>query len=91
MPDPDDLMVVTTATDALQQSLIVGRLQEAGVHCMGRGSGLNPRPYTSYDVCVRAADLDRARALLEEDEGGFDEDELARLAVEAGGEHAAGR
>jgi hypothetical protein len=31
-------------------------------------------------------DLDRARAILQADEGGFDEDELARLSEEAGKE-----
>jgi hypothetical protein len=34
-------------------------------------------------------DLERARALLKEDEGGFDEDELARLSEEAGRTHPA--
>jgi hypothetical protein len=33
---------------------------------------------------VNAKDLERARAVLKEDEGGFDEDELARLSEEAG-------
>lgn len=37
----------------------------------------------------RAADLERAREVLKADEGGFDEDELARLSEEAGKENAA--
>jgi hypothetical protein len=35
-------------------------------------------------VYVNASDLDHARAVLKEDEGGFDEQELARLSEEAG-------
>jgi hypothetical protein len=86
----DDLRVVTTATDEMQQSLILGRLAEAGIHCMGGGSNL-PRfgAGSPHDVYVYAADLERARAVLKEDEGGFDEDELARLSEEAGKEHPA--
>jgi Putative prokaryotic signal transducing protein len=90
MPHDDDLMVVTTAADEMQQTLIVGRLAEAGIHCVSRGGGLSLRSRSPYDVCVRAADLERARALLKEDEGGFDEDELARLSEEAGRQHRAG-
>jgi hypothetical protein len=40
-------------------------------------------------VYVRAADLERARAVLKEDEGGFDEAELARLSEEAGKQNPA--
>jgi Putative prokaryotic signal transducing protein len=83
-----DLKILTTATGAMQQTLIVGRLSEAGIHCMQTGNlgvggfrGGGPR-----NVLVKAADLKRARAVLKEDEGGFDEDELARLSEEAGRE-----
>jgi hypothetical protein len=88
--DDDDLKVVTTATDAMQESLILGRLSEAGIRCMGGGGNL-PRLGGGgpHDLYVYAADLERARALLKEDEGGFDEDELARLSEEAGKEHPA--
>jgi len=41
------------------------------------------------DVYVRATDLERARAVLKEDEGGFDEAELARLSEEAGKQNPA--
>jgi hypothetical protein len=87
MASDDDLRVLTTVTDEMQQSLILGRLTEAGIHCMGSGSGsLGGRRgvASACDVYVRAADLERARALLKEDEGGFDENELARLSEEAG-------
>jgi hypothetical protein len=90
MASDDDLMVVTTATDEMQQSLVLGRLSEAGIRCKGGGAN-NPRFGAGgpRDVYVYAADLERARAVLKEDEGGFDEDELARLSEEAGRDHPA--
>jgi hypothetical protein len=90
MADDDDLRVVTTATDAMQQSMIVGRLSEANIHCIAGGTNL-PRFGAGgpHDIYVYAADLERARAVLKEDEGPFDEDELARLSEEAGKKHAA--
>jgi Putative prokaryotic signal transducing protein len=90
MANEDDLKVVTTATDAMQQSLILGRLAEANIHCVAGGSKL-PRFGAGgpHDIYVYAADLERARAVLKEDEGGFDEDELARLSEEAGKKHPA--
>jgi hypothetical protein len=79
MPDEsNDLKILTTATDAMQETLMVGRLSEAGIRLRGGG----PR-----NVFVKAADLERARAVLKADEGGFDEDELARLSEEAGREN----
>jgi hypothetical protein len=88
--DDDDMRVVTTATDEIQQSIIIGRLSDAGIHCMGSGAQLPRRGAAGpRDVYVRAADLERARALLKEDEGSFDEDELAHLSEEAGRTHPA--
>jgi hypothetical protein len=87
--DDNDLKVVTTATDEMQQSIILGRLTEAGIHCMGSGGGRRRGATGARDVYVRASDLERARALLKEDEAPFDEDELARLSEEAGREHPA--
>jgi len=89
MSDDDDLKSVTTANDEIQASLIVGRLSEAGIRCVGSSGGLRRGASGRRHVYVRAADLERARALLQEDEGGFDEDELARLSEEAGKEHPA--
>jgi hypothetical protein len=85
----DDLKIVATANDEMQAELIMGRLSEAGIHCMGSGGAGFQRGMTrSRDVYVNAKDLDRARAILHADEGGFDEDELARLSEEAGKEIA---
>jgi Putative prokaryotic signal transducing protein len=90
MSSDDDLKIVATATDEMQKTLIMGRLSEAGIHCMGgapeRGWATTGR---ARDIYVRAADLERAREVLKADEGGFDEDELARLSEEAGKENAA--
>ena len=88
----DDLKYLTTASDELQQSVIVGRLSEAGIRCMAGssgGTGLRRGAGGSRDVYVMAANLERARALLKADEAPFDEDELARLSEEAGKEHPA--
>ena len=70
----------------MEADVIMGRLTDAGIRCMpsprlgGYGRGM---PQTC-EVYVNAKDLERARAVLKEDEGGFDEDELARLSEEAG-------
>jgi hypothetical protein len=89
MSSDDDLKIVTTATDEMQQSLIIGRLSEAGIRCMGGAAERNWNTGRSRDIYVRAADLGRAREVLKADEGGFDEDELARLSEEAGKENPA--
>ena len=67
MASDDDLMVVTTATDEMQQSLVLGRLSEAGIRCKGGGAN-NPRFGAGgpRDVYVYAADLERARAVLKD-------------------------
>jgi Putative prokaryotic signal transducing protein len=90
MSDNDgELEIVATATDEMQEPLIVGRLSEAGIRCMRSGGGIKRSIAGPRSVYVEAADLERARAVLKEDEGGFDEDELARLSEEAGKEHPA--
>jgi hypothetical protein len=92
MSADDDLKWLTTANDELQQSVIVGRLSEAGIRCMGSsssGTGLRRGVSGQRDIYVKAADLERAQALLKQDEAPFDENELARLAEEAGKRHPA--
>jgi hypothetical protein len=70
--------------------VVWGDFSRAGIRCNGSGAN-NPRFGAGgpHDVYVYAADLERARAVLKEDEGGFDEDELARLSEEAGKNHPA--
>jgi hypothetical protein len=87
--DEANLQALTTAADEMQERLIVGRLAEAGIRSMLTGGGIKRGIAGPWTVYVQAADLERARSLLKEDEGGFDEEELARLSEEAGREHPA--
>jgi hypothetical protein len=48
------------------------------MNALGRVAGLR------RSVLVAAADVEKARDVLREDEGDFDEDELTRLSEEAG-------
>jgi hypothetical protein len=89
MAGDDDLKIVVTATDDMQQTIIIGRLTEAGIHCMGGAPERNWNTARARDIYVRAADLERAREVLKADQGDFDEDELARLSEEAGKENPA--
>jgi hypothetical protein len=89
MSENDDLKIVATATDEMHKALIIGRLAEAGIRCMSGAAERNWNTGRSRDIYVRAADLERAREVLKAGEGGFDEDELARLSEEAGKENAA--
>jgi hypothetical protein len=89
MSDEDDLRFLTTASDDTEHALITGRLSEAGIDCMGSRQMVRGGAGAQCDVYVRAIDLERARAVLKEDEGGFDEAELARLSEEAGKQNPA--
>jgi hypothetical protein len=84
----EDLKVVATAANEAEAEMIRDRLLSEGVHAISQrtiggpewgGSGVR-------NVYVNETDLDRARAVLEADEGAFSEDELARLSDEAGRE-----
>jgi hypothetical protein len=88
MSDRDDDLKIVASVDQFEADIIMGRLSEAGIHCMrsGGGAGFERGMSRFRDVYVNAKDLERARAVLKEDEGGFDEDELARLSEEAGKE-----
>jgi hypothetical protein len=82
---------VAFAGSALEASLIVGRLREAGIPCVQRGGAADSSPggfnrgavSEGRSVYVQEADLERARAVIKADEGGFDEEELARLSEES--------
>jgi hypothetical protein len=77
------LKIVTTVGSAPEAALVCGRLTEAGIRAVQRGGQWSARG--ARDVNVEEHDLDRARAVLKADEGGFSEEELARLSEEAGG------
>ncbi len=75
----DDVEIVATVHNDLEATVVRGRLSEAGIQSMQQpsNSGGTWNPAGARDVCVAAADLERARAVLEEDEG-ISEEELVR-------------
>jgi Putative prokaryotic signal transducing protein len=88
------LKIVTTASNELEASLVVGRLTEAGIHCICSGGSFGQVGVVygivagGRSVYVEERDFARAREVLKADEGDFDEEELARLSEEAGKEAA---
>ena len=79
--------LLTTATCEEEADILVARLAEAGIHCMRRKGDVSARWATGgagHDIVVEEQDLPRARKILEENDGGFDEAELTRLSMEAG-------
>jgi hypothetical protein len=76
----DELTVVTTVNNELEATVVCGRLAEAGIQSMQRPSarqGGTWNPAGARDVCVADRDLDRAREVLQADEG-VSEEELTR-------------
>ncbi|HXP28881.1 MAG TPA: DUF2007 domain-containing protein [Solirubrobacteraceae bacterium] len=81
----DEPTLVATAPNEPDAAVLVGRLEEAGIRCLARPPiGAYRAAMAKRRIYVRAADLDRARAVIEESEAPFDEAELARLSEEAG-------
>jgi hypothetical protein len=82
----EDLKVVATAANEAEAEMIRDRLLSEGVHAISQRTIGGPEWGGSgaRNVYVSETDLDRARAVLEADEGAFSEDELARLSDEAG-------
>ena len=98
----DELTVVTTVNNELEATVVCGRLAEAGIQSMQRPSarqGGTWNPAGARDVCVADRDLDRAREVLQADEGVSEEEltreeELTERSTEAtppGGEDGNGR
>lgn len=79
------LKLLTTANGRTEAALLVARLRDAGITCT-RGGAEGPRgtPRSAREIYVDEASLPRALEILEEDRGGFDEEELARISEEAG-------
>jgi hypothetical protein len=76
----DEPTVVTTVNNELEATVVCGRLSEAGIQSMQRPSahqGGTWNPAGARDVCVAERDLDRAREVLQADEG-VSEEELTR-------------
>jgi hypothetical protein len=90
--DPAMERLLTSTSNEFEAEVIVGRLVDAGIAGEVRGQ-IQTRSggyvQGGRDVFVEEDQLDRARSVLSEAEG-VSEDELARLAEEAGREgHAA--
>lgn len=77
------MKILATVSNELEASLITGRLQEAGIHSMQRSEQLPQYTIGPHSILVEDHDYIRAREILAQDEGGFDEGELARLSEQA--------
>jgi hypothetical protein len=77
------LKILTTLSNDLEASLITGHLQKAGIHSMQRSEQLPQYTIGPHSILVEDDEYARARYILAQDEGGFDEDELARLSEQA--------
>jgi hypothetical protein len=82
------LKIVATVANEAEAEMVCGRLSDAGIRAISQRTIGGPEWGWSGGryVYVSEADLDRATALLESEEGSFSEDELARLSDEAGRE-----
>jgi transcriptional/translational regulatory protein YebC/TACO1 len=83
---PDELKVLTSVTSEAEAELVIDRLLEADIHAISQRTIGGPEWGSSgaRSVYVKEGDLDRARAVLEADEGEFSDEELTRLSEEAG-------
>ena len=81
---PQMLKVLTTASNPVEQSLLLARLSDASIPCMRGAEGARAALGSGRDILVEEEDLARAQEILKEDNEGFDEEELARLSEEAG-------
>jgi hypothetical protein len=82
------LKIVATVANEAEAEMVCGRLSDAGIHAISQRTIGGPEWGWSGGryVYVDEADVDRASALLNSEEGSFSEDELARLSDEAGRE-----
>ena len=85
MPDPHS---VTTVSSEAEAEMICDRLLADGIHAIVRRAIGLPQFGSSgaHDVLVDPDDVERARALLDSEEGTFSDEELTRLSEEAGRE-----
>jgi Putative prokaryotic signal transducing protein len=76
---------LTTARSEFEADAIRGGLSEAGIPVLAHGALQDEGQMllTGRDIYVNDEDLERAKAVLDSGDEGFDEDELARLSDEA--------
>lgn len=81
----DQLKLVTSVSNEAEAEMVAERLSEAGIRFTVRlaSGGIRIGAAAARDLYVDEQDLDRAREMLEVDEG-FSDEELARLSEEAG-------
>lgn len=79
------LKLVTSVSTEAEAEMVAERLSEAGIRFTVRlaSGGVRMGAAAARDLYVDEQDLDRARQMLEVDEG-FSDEELARLSDEAG-------
>lgn len=84
----DELKIVTTVASEPEAELVRERLLAADIHAISQRTIGGPEWGFSgaRDVFVTARDLDRAREVLNADEGSFSDQELGDLSDEAGRE-----
>ena len=70
--------IVTTLGSEMEATLIRGRLVEAGIRCMPSRPELDRSAGRERSVYVEEEDLDRARAVIQAETGGFSDEELTR-------------
>ena len=78
------LKVLISTGSPVEQSLLLARLSDPGIPCMRGAGGARVVLGSGRDILVEEEDLARAREILKEEDGGFDEEELAHLSEEAG-------
>jgi uncharacterized protein YaaQ len=81
----DELKLVTRVSNEAEAEMVAERLSQAGIRFTVRlaSGGIRLGAAAARDLYVDEQDLDRARGVLEVDEG-FSDEELARLSDEAG-------
>jgi hypothetical protein len=81
----DRLKLVTSVSNEAEAEMVAERLSEAGIRFTVRlaSGGIRIGAAAARDLYVDERDLDRARQMLQVDEG-FSDAELARLSDEAG-------
>jgi Putative prokaryotic signal transducing protein len=64
----DELQIVSTVANEFEADLVIGLLTDAGIHAFQRlsGAGVAGRFGGGGDVLVAESDLERARAVLDE-------------------------
>jgi hypothetical protein len=82
----DNLKLLTAVDNEPDAAILAGRLRDAGIHCILRPplNALGWSAWAKRAIYVLEGELGRALAVLQDDRGSYDEQELARLSEQAG-------